>query len=218
MMMRRRWLAAAPRLLGGARAVSGSVARLGEFSDVLRFELAAGGALGQAELEDKAVLVVNTASRCGNAPQLQGLQALHEAYAARGLVVLAVPSSDFGAQELEGEDADIAALYASPAFGARFPVAKKAHVVGEHAHPFFARIVTEYSRSVAPTWNFDKFLVDHYGDLRAVFPHDTDPLVPEVAEAIEEVLDDLPRPLVPDSAPSSDENGEGDSESDKTNV
>lgn len=48
-------------------------------------------------------------------------------------------------------------------------------------------------------WNFDKFLIDHHGDLRAVFPHDTDPLEPEVAEAIEEVLADLPKPVAPDS-------------------
>jgi glutathione peroxidase len=196
-MLRRVRLSA---LVTPARAISGSAARLGEFSDVLYFELAMGGALGPAELEDKAVLVVNTASRCGHAAQLAALQALHEAYAARGLVVVAVPSGDFGAQELDGADADVAAVYSASPFGVRFPVARKTSVVGERAHPFFARVVAEYGRSVAPTWNFDKFLVDHYGDLRAVFPHDTDPGEPEVAEAIQEVLDDLPRPLVPDAA------------------
>lgn len=138
------------RAAGLCRAISSSRARLGEFSDVLRFDLAAGGALGAATFAHKAALVVNTASKCGFTPQLRALQALHEAYAARGLLVVAVPSNDFGAQE-PGDDREIAELYAAPEFGVTFPIAKKSPVVGEQAHPFFARIVTEYSRSVAPT-------------------------------------------------------------------
>lgn len=57
---------------------------------------------------------------------------------------------------------------------------------------------------VCHRWNFDKFLIDHHGDLRAVFPHDTEPLVPQVLEAIEEVLTDLPRPVQPLAAAATD--------------
>ncbi|TYZ66540.1 hypothetical protein PybrP1_004241 [[Pythium] brassicae (nom. inval.)] len=194
-----------------ARCMGSSRPRNGEFSDVLHFETLQprGGVLTPAELAGKALLVVNTASQCDLAvPQLQQLQQLHERFAARGLVVVAVPSDDFGARE-PGDDDAILQRYTAPAFGVRFPIARKTPVTGDAAHDFFERIVVEYSRSVAPTyallarllalceaggWNFDKFLIDHRGDLRAVFPHDTQPLVPQVLEAIEEVLEELSRP------------------------
>lgn len=126
----------------------------GEFSDVLRFETLQprGGVLAAAGLAGKALLVVNTASTCELAvPQLQQLQALHERFEARGLVVLAVPSDDFGQRE-PGDDDAILQRYTAPAFGVRFPIACKATVTGADAHAFFQRIVKEYSRSVAPTY------------------------------------------------------------------
>ncbi|EGZ23252.1 hypothetical protein PHYSODRAFT_435923, partial [Phytophthora sojae] len=133
----------------------------------------------------KAALVVNTASKCSHSAQLKQLQQLHEKYSDLGLVVVAVPSNDFAGQE-PGDNSEILERYA--AFGATFAIAEKTPVTGDKAHPFFKKIADKYSASVAPTWNFDKFLVDHRGDMRAVFPNDTEPLVQEVIAEIEEVL------------------------------
>lgn len=135
-----------------ARPMSTSLAVNGEFSDVLRFETLQprGGRLEPEDFEHKAVLVVNTASQCGYTKQLAGLQTLHERFHDRGLVVVAVPSNDFGGQE-PGSDDDILAFYTGADYKVSFPIATKAAVVGDNAHPFFKRIVTEYNRSVAPT-------------------------------------------------------------------
>lgn len=166
------------------------------FSDVLRFATIQplGGQLTPADFRFKAALVTNTASKCSHASQLKQLQTLHEKYSERGLVVVAVPSNDFAGQE-PGSSDEILKRYAE--FQVTFDIAHKTSVTGEKAHPFFKRIADKYSTSVAPTWNFDKFLVDHRGEMRAVFPNDTEPLIAEVVTEIEEVLEELPRALEP---------------------
>ncbi|CAI5745354.1 unnamed protein product [Peronospora destructor] len=164
--------------------------------NVLRFATIqpSGGQLTPADFRFKAALVTNTASRCSHASQLKQLQTLHEKYSERGLVVVAVPSNDFAGHE-PGSSDDILKRYAE--FKVTFNIAHKTSVTGEKAHPFFKKIADKYSTSVAPTWNFDKFLVDHRGELRAVFPNDTEPLLAEVVTEIEEVLEELPRALEP---------------------
>ena len=152
------------------------------------------GHLTPADFRFKAALVTNTASTCSHASQLKQLQTLHEKYRDRGLVVVAVPSNDFAGQEPGNAD-DMLTRYA--AYKVTFSIAHKTSVTGEEAHPFFKKIADKYSTSVAPTWNFDKFLVDHRGEMRAVFPNDTEPLMDEVVTEIEEVLEELPRALEP---------------------
>ncbi|CAK4070950.1 unnamed protein product [Aphanomyces euteiches] len=141
--------------------------------------------------QQKVVLVVNTASKCGFTPQLKSLQELHSKYASRGLTVLAVPSNDFGSQEPDNEET-VEAFYKKE-YNVEFPITKKYHVIGPDAHPFFNAIVDQYTEDVAPSWNFEKFFVDNTGDLRAVFPRDVDPLEPEVIETIENLLEELPK-------------------------
>ncbi|KAF0695458.1 Aste57867_13746 [Aphanomyces stellatus] len=146
--------------------------------------------LPASHFKDKVILVVNTASKCGFTPQLKSLQTLHATYADRGLTVLAIPSNDFGEQEPDDE-ATLEAFYKKE-YNVAFPIAKKSAVIGPNATPFFKTVVSLYSAEVAPTWNFEKFVIDHTGDLRAVFPKDVDPLEPEVVEMIENLLEDLP--------------------------
>uniref|UniRef100_H3G512 Glutathione peroxidase n=1 Tax=Phytophthora ramorum TaxID=164328 RepID=H3G512_PHYRM len=142
-----------------------------------------------ADFRFKAALVVNTASKCSHSAQLKQLQTLHETYSDRGLVVLAVPSNDFAGQE-PGSPEEMLNRYAD--FGVTFPVAHKTAVTGDKAHPFFKKIADKgllmMFCSVGCRWNFDKFLVNHRGDMRAVFPNDTEPLEKEVIAEIEEVL------------------------------
>ncbi|TMW61745.1 hypothetical protein Poli38472_010808 [Pythium oligandrum] len=168
----------------------------GEMTDAMRFECVNPPAttLEPKQLRGRPVLVVNTASQCQYAPQLKDLQTLYDKYHAQGLEIIAVPSNDFDRKE-PASDEELTMVYSkAETFQVAFPIAKKTGVIGEDAHAFFARIAQIYGRSVAPTWNFDKFLVDAYGDLAAVFPHDTEPLVPQVIEAIEDAIADMPTP------------------------
>ena len=103
----------------------------------------------------KVVLVVNTASACGYTPQYEGLQKLHERYAARGLVIAGFPSDDF---RQEPRDNKGIADQCFDTFGVRFPMFAKTGVVGQTANPSFAALARETGQ--APKWNFHKYLID----------------------------------------------------------
>jgi glutathione peroxidase len=134
----------------------------------------------------RALLVVNTASKCGFTGQYAGLQRLYEAYRDRGLVVIGVPSNDFGGQEPGGE-ADIAA-FCGDRFGVTFPLATKTRVKGANAHPFYRWAAGELGGIARPRWNFHKYLVAPDGRLAGWFSTLTPPTSRRVARAIERLL------------------------------
>jgi len=136
----------------------------------------------------KAVLVVNTASFCGFTRQYAGLQDVWERYRDRGLVVVGVPSNDFGGQE-PGTEAEIKE-FCEVNFDIDFPLTEKEHVVGAAAHPFYRWAAEELGAAAAPRWNFHKYLVASDGRLLAGFPSATEPTAPEMIEAIEAALAD----------------------------
>ncbi|MGD1956969.1 MAG: glutathione peroxidase [Sphingomonadales bacterium] len=105
----------------------------------------------------KAVLVVNTASECGYTPQYDGLQTLWENRKDDGLIVLGVPSNDFGGQE-PGSEEDIKS-FCEVRFGVNFPMTEKAVVKGKDAHPFYQWAASTYGEAAEPRWNFHKILV-----------------------------------------------------------
>lgn len=112
----------------------------------------------------KVLLIVNTASQCGFTPQYQGLQALHDKYASRGLVVLGFPCNQFGQQE-PGNSSDIQSFCQSR-FGVSFPLFEKIDVNGANAHPLYQYLVKAAPGLLgteAIKWNFTKFLVDANG-------------------------------------------------------
>lgn len=131
----------------------------------------------------KAVLVVNTASFCGFTPQYRGLQVLWRAYRDRGLVVLGVPSNDFGEQE-PGSTAEIK-QFCETNYEIDFPLTEKQHVVGAAAHPFYKWIAGELGEGGAPRWNFHKYLIAPDGNLAGAWPSKVTPESAEVTEAIE---------------------------------
>lgn len=133
----------------------------------------------------KALLVVNTASKCGFTPQYKGLEALYEKYAQQGLVIIAVPSNDFGGQE-PGSATDIKAVCRN--YGVTFPVARKYAVTGDNAHPFYKWVSETLGFGSAPKWNFHKFLVDPEGRPVRFFGSTTAPESQVLIEAIESVL------------------------------
>ncbi len=133
-----------------------------------------------------AVLVVNTASACGFTPQYKGLEALWQAYKDKGLVVLGVPSNDFGAQE-PGSDSEIKS-FCEARFGVDFPLTSKVHVTGADAHPLYQWIAQELGEGGAPRWNFHKFLIGKDGSLAGTFNSKVTPEGAELKQAIEAAL------------------------------
>jgi glutathione peroxidase len=177
---RRRFLAV---LAGGfvtpARAQGPAMSRTTAYA--FSFPGLEGGDIRLADFAGKPILVVNTASLCGYTPQYAGLQQLWTRFGERGLMIIGVPSNDFGGQE-PGSAADIDAT-AHRQYGVGFPLAAKAVVKGPNAHPFYKWAAVERPLET-PHWNFHKYLVGHDGRIAAVFPTETEPIDPHVIAAI----------------------------------
>ena len=150
------------------------------------FERIEGGALPLADYRGKTLLLVNTASQCGFTSQYAELQDLWETYRDRGLVVLGVPSDDFGGQE-PGTAAEIK-QFCTVNFDIDFPMTDKVHIKGEEAHPYFHWVATQ-GRLKTPRWNFFKHLIDVDGNLVDWFSSTTRPDAPKLIAAIEKQLD-----------------------------
>lgn len=139
-----------------------------------------------AEFRGRPFLIVNTASECGYTPQYAGLQELWERYRARGLVVLGVPSNDFGAQE-PGTEAQIQE-FCSTRYGVDFPLTARQKVSGNDAHPFYRWIAQQVGEAGVPRWNFHKYLLDKEGHLVDLWPSRVEPLSKEITQAVEALL------------------------------
>lgn len=137
-----------------------------------------------AGLAGKAVLLVNVASKCGFTPQYDALETLHEKYRARGLAVIGVPCNQFGGQE-PGTDEEIVE-FCRKNFGVTFPLAAKADVNGDSAHPIFALLTGGGAEPVK--WNFEKFLITRDGAVQARFASAVTPDSPELVAAVESAL------------------------------
>jgi len=132
----------------------------------------------------KVVLVVNTASKCGNTPQYEGLEALYQQYGDDGLVVLGFPSNDFMGQEpgTEEEIQDFCRL----TYKVKFPMFEKVVVKGDDAHPFYKELAAE--SGTYPTWNFHKYLIGRDGKLIAQFSPRTQPDDSKLLDSIRTAL------------------------------
>jgi len=144
------------------------------------------GEIALRDFAGHAVLLVNTASFCGFTPQYEGLEALWQRFRDKGLVVLGVPSNDFGAQE--PGSADEIADFCATKFSVSFPLAAKAPVIGGHAHPLYAWIAEELGEDAAPKWNFHKYLIGPDGELAGAWPSKVAPLDGEITGAVEAAL------------------------------
>jgi glutathione peroxidase len=143
-----------------------------------------GAPLKLSQFAGKPILVVNTASECGLTPQYAGLQTLSETYGPRGLVVLGVPSNDFGGQE-PGSEAAIKAFCAAN-YKVGFPMTAKNKVVGAGAHPLYQWAVAQGGE--APRWNFHKILIGADGALAGTFGSKVPPGDATLTSAIEAAL------------------------------
>lgn len=136
--------------------------------------------------QGKVILIVNTASHCGFTKQYEGLETIYQKYKDAGLVVIGVPSNDFGAQE-PGSSEEIA-QFCKLNYGVSFPMAAKEKVSGEGAHPFYLWAKEELGFGTAPKWNFHKYLINRQGKLVDYFHSTTAPDSDRIIKAIEDLL------------------------------
>ncbi|HET7679815.1 MAG TPA: glutathione peroxidase [Xanthobacteraceae bacterium] len=160
-------LAQTPSPAGRAQALSPEMSRPTAYA--FSFKRLEGGDLRLAEQAGKPILVVNTASLCGYTPQYEGLQQLWTRFRGQGLLVIGVPSNDFGGQE-PGGPAEIGHT-AHGKYGVTFPLAEKVAVKGAAAHPFYKWAAGERPLEV-PRWNFHKYLIGRDGHIAAAFSPD----------------------------------------------
>ena len=164
------------------------VASSPESAHEFRFETIDGEPLLLSQYAGKVMLVVNTASECGFTPQFEGLQSLWERYREHGLVVLGVPSNDFGGQE-PGVASEIKS-YCRVNYGVDFPLTAKTRVKGADAHPFYVWAQDQLGFLAKPRWNFHKYLLARDGRIDDWFSTMTEPTSNKVIRAIERLLDE----------------------------
>ena len=132
----------------------------------------------------KVILVVNTASKCGNTPQYDGLEKLYDEYQDDGLVILGFPSNDFFGQE-PGTEEEIQE-FCRLTYGVRFPMFEKVTVKEGEAHPFFEQLAA--AAGTYPTWNFHKYLIGRDGQVVAEFSPRTQPYDDKLVSSIRDAL------------------------------
>jgi glutathione peroxidase len=131
----------------------------------------------------KVLLVVNTASECGNTPQYAGLEKLHEQYKGKAFEVLGFPSNDFGGQE-PGSEAEIKKFCAAT-YKVTFPLFAKVKTKGDDKSPVYKFLTEKYGE---PKWNFHKYLVGKDGQVIRAFGAKVQPEDPELRAAIDAAL------------------------------
>ena len=134
----------------------------------------------------KVLLVVNTASLCGNTPQYTDLESIYERYHDKGFEVLAFPANNFGQQE-PGTNAEIKGFCLTK-YSVSFPLFSKISVKGSDKHPLYQYLTEQSPFPGEIEWNFQKYLVDRSGNVVGRFHHRTKPLASEVVNEIERVL------------------------------
>ena len=143
---------------------------------------------GQVNLQQayagKVLLIVNTASKCGNTHQYEGLEAMHAKYKDRGFAVLGFPSNDFLGQE-PGDEKHIKD-FCTLTYGVKFPMFEKVHVKGNDTTPLYVRL--KVATGDAPDWNFHKFLIDRNGKVVASYVARTLPDDPKLVADIQRLI------------------------------
>jgi glutathione peroxidase len=162
----------------------------GQGAHAFAFSSIEGEPLPMQAFAGRPVLVVNTASLCGFTYQYAALQRVWEAYRGRGLVVLGVPSNDFGGQE-PGGAAEIK-TFCEVNFDTDFPLTEKVHVTGASSHPLFAWLRNQLGAGAGPRWNFHKYLIAPDGRVAGAWPSAVEPDSPPITAAVEKLL--LPPP------------------------
>ena len=139
-----------------------------------------------SDYKGKAILLVNVASNCGFTKQYNDLQNLWDKYKNQGLIVLGVPSNQFGNQE-PGTNEEIK-KFCKVNFNITFQMTSKYDVKGDNAHDIFKWAKKSHGNSAVPKWNFHKILIDKEGKIYDTFSSFTNPLSKKITNKIEKIL------------------------------
>ena len=151
----------------------------------LNIESITGEIINFKEYENKAVLVVNTASYCGFTSQYDELQELWDNYKSKGLIVLGVPSDTFNQEKKTNDEVK---KFCDVNFNINFPLSTITKVKGDDAHDIFKWAKKNYGKSAVPKWNFHKILINKEGKIEDTFASFTKPMSEKLIKKIEGVL------------------------------
>ena len=146
-----------------------------------------GSALKLSDYKDKVIIIVNVASQCGFTNQYEDMQKLWESYEKKGVIIIGVPSNDFGNQE-PGNSSEIK-NFCEAKFGITFPMTEKVIVKGKNAHPLYKWAKENHGNSAEPKWNFHKILIGKKGKVVDTFTSITNPSSKRFIKAVEKALD-----------------------------
>jgi glutathione peroxidase len=139
-----------------------------------------------SQYRGKVLLVVNTASLCGNTPQYSELEKMYETYQEKGFEILAFPANNFGQQE-PGTNAEIKGFCLTK-YSVSFPLFSKISVKGSDKHPLYQYLTEQSPFPGEVEWNFQKYLIDRSGNIVARYHHRTKPLSDEIVRGVETAL------------------------------
>ena len=139
-----------------------------------------------SKFKGKPILLVNVASNCGFTKQYSNLQELYDVYQSKGLIVLGVPSNQFGGQEPENEE--VIKDFCETNFNISFPMTSKYDVKGKEAHPIYIWAKETYGNSAVPKWNFHKILINSEGKVQDTYASFTNPMSDKIVSEIEKIL------------------------------
>ena len=145
-----------------------------------------GSSLNLSDYKGKVIVVVNVASQCGFTNQYEDMQKVWEQYQDRGVVMLGVPSNDFGNQE-PGNNKEIK-NFCEAKFGISFPMTEKISVKGPNAHPFYQWAKKNHGKSAIPKWNFHKIIIDRSGKINKTFSSMTNPTSRKFISTLEKII------------------------------
>ena len=132
-----------------------------------------GSVLNLSEYKGKVIVVVNVASQCGFTKQYEDMQNIWDKYQSKGIIILGIPSNDFGGQE-PGSSTEIK-NFCEAKFGITFPMTEKVSVKGSEAHPFYVWARENHGKTAIPKWNFHKIIIGRNGKVIDTFASFTKP-------------------------------------------
>ena len=171
-------------MLFSSTAIAGNYSKLAydfSFNDI------DGSKLNLSEFQNKVIIVVNVASQCGFTSQYEDMQKIWDSYQKKGIVMIGVPSNDFGNQE-PGTNTEIK-NFCEAKFGITFPITEKVIVKGDDAHPFYKWARENHGKAAIPKWNFHKIIIDKNGKIYDTFASITNPTSKKFVKTIEKVID-----------------------------
>ena len=145
-----------------------------------------GDVLNLSKLKGKTILLVNVASNCGFTKQYEDLQNLYDGYKSKGLIVIGMPSNQFGGQE-PGSETEIK-NFCETNFNITFQMTSKYDVKGDNAHPIYIWAKETFGKSTVPKWNFHKILINKEGKVEDTFASFTNPMSKKIINKLEEIL------------------------------